>query len=95
MREYADALTAKVPTAAALLAEAGAVWLRICAVAPAGREAQAGTSMHLTLAFSYASGADDAAEAERLYNQMSEEERRSIDDVDAREAGSMKIWLQK
>lgn len=95
MGEYAEALAANAPTAGPLLAEASAAWGRICAIAPAGPEAQVGVSMHLVLAFSYASGADNAAEAERLYNQMTDDDRRKIDESDAREPGSMKIWLRK
>src|SRR5438105_3049599 len=85
MIEYGEALAADAPTAGALLANAMAAWIRICAIAPAGPEAEVGMSMHLTLAFSYASGANSAAEAECLYNQMTDEDRRTIDKCDARE----------
>lgn len=95
MREYAEALEAKAPTAPGLLADADAAWLRISAIAPDGLEAQAGTSMHLSLAYSYACGAGDGAEAERLYNEMSDEDRRMMDEADARDPGSMKLWLRK
>lgn len=92
--EYGEALRAGAP-ADALLTEASAAWNRICAANPTSAEAQSGLSMHLTLAFSYASGANNAAEAERLYEQLSEDERRKIDESDAREPGSMKIWLRR
>lgn len=93
--EYGDALTAKSPSAGVLLEEARVAWERICAIAPTSPEAQAGSSMHLTLAFSFASGANDAVEAERLYQQMSDDDRRKIDESDARVPGTMKIWAKK
>jgi len=93
--EYGEALATNTPTAGSLLAEAAAAWLRICALAPHGPEAQVGISMHHTLAFSYARAAGSVVEAERVYLQMSDDQRREIDEIDAREPGSMKIWLPK
>ena len=92
--EYGRALAARDSRAKELFEQSCLAWDRVRASAPTDApEANVETEMHLVLAFSYAVGARDVAEAERIYRAMSDEGRRNVDAAD--DSGSMKIWLRR
>lgn len=95
MLKYLAALKARSPVARLLLLDAEEGFRHIVAIAPNSAEASAGVSMHVTTAFTFACDAGDENEARRLYDTMSEADQKSIDALDAKEPGSMKIWEQR
>lgn len=92
LAEYGEAVKTRDPGAKDLLDRAAIAWRTLCACG--GVEAES-AGMHIVLAFSMAAAGGDAAEAERLYNEMDEEDRRGADYSEALEPGSVKIWLRK
>jgi len=95
MRLYGEALENKTGDAPELLVQAEEAWDRVRALSPPdGLEANVTREMHFVLAFCHAVAADDEAEAERLYQAMSEDDRRNTDIRDANNPGTMKIWLR-
>jgi hypothetical protein len=96
LSEYAAALSAKDPGVVDLFERARISWEHLRLSAPEDAlEAGAEPEMHLVLAFSYAVGAGDSVEAERVYNLMSDDARRNTDAVDADDPGSVRIWLRR
>ena len=57
-------------------------------------QAEGDAELHIVGAFTFAVHAGDAAEAERLYNAMSEKYRNATDGSEKKKPGSFKIWLE-
>lgn len=95
MDAYGEAVAQRAPDVIEVFQRATNAWRRLRAEAPpAAVEGQVSEGMHVVVGFSHAVGAGHVAEAERLYNAMSAEDRDDTDRADASAPGAFKIWLR-
>lgn len=94
---YQDALKAgDVSASARFFSEGEVVWQRVCDLAPDEESrSEVNRTMHQVLAFSAAVALDARDEARRLYEAMPAAHREAVDAYEARDPGSMKIWLER
>lgn len=93
LEAYGDALKTGDPRVATLFAQATAAFKALQDL-HGSLESALNEDAHLARALSYAVVAGNAAEARRLYEAMSEVERRNVDKAEEIGAHQLRIWLK-
>jgi len=96
LADYERAVADGRANAKEVLDRADVAWRALVAAAPPGSpEAGATLGAHRLVAMCYAIAANNDLEAARLYREMTDDERRDADAAEARDPGSVKIWLRR